>query len=304
MITTTQAAAITGSNDLVFLEQLVEHGQQAYLAAGLALRRIVDAKLYKDGYGTLDAYCRERWGWDRTYAYRLIEASVVADNLAGCAHGPPSNEAQARELARAGDPDRQMEIWATVNEQSKDGKVTAKDIRGFIEGAETGKPKSVQGRRTPQWLFDALNELFGPFRIDAHATAENALCEKFFTEEDDGNAQPWESTTFGNPEFKSMQPAVEKAVFEQNAGIDSCILGPAVGSQTWFHETAIHGTIWMPDCRINFDDQDGNPTGADCEEPGADRDTVVMTYGYEHRNREAADGRFLVRRLEIGHLRP
>ena len=93
---------------------------------------------------------------------------------------------------------------------------------------------------------------------------------------------------------------------EGDAGHRSCLLGPAVGSQDWFHALAIRGTIWMSDCRINFDDADGNPTGGGCEEGGADRDTTVMTFGREHCNskQNIERGIFRVRALRIKHLRP
>lgn len=43
---------------------------------------------------------------------------------------------------------------------------------------------------TPQNFFDNLNAEFD-FDIDVCATPENAKCEKFFTEEQDGLSQSW-----------------------------------------------------------------------------------------------------------------
>ena len=46
-----------------------------------------------------------------------------------------------------------------------------------------------QDWETPQFLFDALDKEFG-FEFDVCATPDNAKCRRFYTEEDDGLAQP------------------------------------------------------------------------------------------------------------------
>jgi hypothetical protein len=67
-----------------------------------------DSRLYRADHGTFEDYCREKWGWQRAHAYRLIEsASVVA--------APPigdkiKTESQARELARV-EPARRVEVF-------------------------------------------------------------------------------------------------------------------------------------------------------------------------------------------------
>ena len=43
---------------------------------------------------------------------------------------------------------------------------------------------------TPKWLFNQLDNEFH-FDLDAAATKENALCNKFFTQEDDALNQDW-----------------------------------------------------------------------------------------------------------------
>lgn len=302
MIATNIVRTLAESESLGFLEGVIENGRVAFYQAGLALERIRDARLYRDRFETFDDYCQERWAYGRNYANKLISASRAVANVEPLGTTVPTNEAQARELAKAGDPGEQLEAWATVTTR---GEPTAKRIKAVVEERK-GAPKSIQCRRTPRWLFDALNDLFGPFVLDAYASADNALCERFYTEEDDANTRPWADVTFGNPEFKSMLPVVEHAADEGSRNNRSCILGPAVGSQGWFHNVAIHGTIWMPDCRVNYDNPGGDPTGSGHEEPGADRDSVVMTFGPGHWNEreDVLVGRFLVKRLELAHLRP
>lgn len=44
---------------------------------------------------------------------------------------------------------------------------------------------------TPDNLYNALNEMFN-FKFDAFASAKNAKCNDFFTEEDDALSQDWD----------------------------------------------------------------------------------------------------------------
>src|SRR3989304_872353 len=55
--------------------------------------------------------------------------------------------------------------------------------------------------RPPPWLFDRLNAKFGPFDLDAAATAGNRLCPRFWTREDDALTKPWEGRVFCNPPY-------------------------------------------------------------------------------------------------------
>jgi hypothetical protein len=47
--------------------------------------------------------------------------------------------------------------------------------------------------QTPLRLFDVLNREFG-FTVDVAASAENALCKRYFTIAENGLAQPWDGT--------------------------------------------------------------------------------------------------------------
>ena len=54
---------------------------------------------------------------------------------------------------------------------------------------------------TPQDLFDELNNEFD-FTLDPCTNGENAKCEKFYTEEDDGLLQDWSGErVFVNPPY-------------------------------------------------------------------------------------------------------
>ncbi len=317
--------AIERSTNLVELEAIVQKGRSTFLEVGAALVRIHQAQLYKLTHSTWEGYCEQRWGWSRQHAYRLMTAAKVAVSLSPEGIQVPS-ERHARELARL-PPEQRQEAWqeavASVDPEQAKRRVHYGRYGSLSEteqavgrrltkqqpdlpGVPAAPRKSTQDRRTPRWLFDALNEMFGPFVLDAYATAENALCERFHTVESDGNAGDWEDVTFANPEFKAMDLCTEHAVEQAELGCRSIVLGPVGCSQDWYHRWAIHGTVYVPDCRINYDDPAGNPTGSGLDEGGADRDTIVMAFGGEHQNHPANvdAGVFRVRRLELKRFRP
>ena len=66
------------------LENTIRTGLKAFYAVGFALKQIKSSGLYKQlGYENFDAYCQERWGWKRTYAFFQIKAAEVVNNLSG-----------------------------------------------------------------------------------------------------------------------------------------------------------------------------------------------------------------------------
>lgn len=62
---------------------------------------------------------------------------------------------------------------------------------------------------SPLWLYELLDEEFR-FGLDPCATSQNALCEHYFTKEDDGLKQPWLDTSFVNPPFSAIAKWTEK----------------------------------------------------------------------------------------------
>lgn len=162
---------------------------------------------------------------------------------------------------------------------------------------------SLQTRRTPRWFFEELSRVFGPFTVDLFASPRNALLPRYFTRRDNALEQHWTDNGFANPPFKLMGLVVAKALQEAYRGKRTVIVGPVGGSQAWYHGMAIKGTIYTPDCRINFDTPEGRPTGQGSDH-GADRDTMVLAIGGEHYNPAWQRGLFLVKRLELGHVVP
>ncbi len=312
--------AIARSTDLEQLTKIVRSGRRTFLEVGWALWRIKHAKLYKLTHRSWEGWIADNWHSSKRHADRQIAAAV---GVVGSEKQDPRvpNERVAREIARLPDNASRVNTMAELMDETG-GKPTNEDARRIVDRklAEVapqlpGMPpavvpttvrKSTQDRRTPKWLFDVLSEMFGPFKLDAYASPHNALCERFYTVEDDANVKDWVDGTFANPEFKSMAPCLAQAVRQAELGRRSIILGPVGCSQEWYHEHAIRGTVYVPDCRFNYDDPSGNPTGPGLDEGGADRDTIVIGFGGEHRNstHNIEQGFFRVKRLLIKEHRP
>lgn len=103
-----------------------------YAAVGTALATIRDGGLYRATHATFEDYCRERWGMDRTYAHRVMAASVVHRNLLPVGNILPETERQTRPLAALKDPEQQREAWREAVETAPDGKVTALHVERVV----------------------------------------------------------------------------------------------------------------------------------------------------------------------------
>ncbi len=111
------------------LESKVE---RAFYEAGTALRQLRDKRLYRSTHGTFEAYCLERFGMQRAYPYRLMDAATVVDNLSPIGDILPVTESQCRPLARL-EASKQCEVWQQAVEEA-DGKVpTGRIVKGIVE---------------------------------------------------------------------------------------------------------------------------------------------------------------------------
>jgi phage N-6-adenine-methyltransferase len=107
--------------------------------------------------------------------------------------------------------------------------------------------------RTPPGVFQRLDAEFG-FKLDAAATAENALCERFWTEADDGLSKPWDGPTFVNPPYgRGIWKWVEKAFREGQRGVVVMLI-PARTDTRYWHDYVMEGAeeVRLVAGRLNF----------------------------------------------------
>ena len=133
-------------------------------------------------------------------------------------------------------------------------------------------------RRTPRAFFDEVAKLFGEFDVDVAASADNALCDAYFTKEDDAIKQPWIGRCWCNPPYdhKTLDKFARKAfVSARNGQACTTILCPATKTdQPWFHRWAMNATyIVYLRGRIHFDP----PVGVD-ERSQGDHASMLLLF--------------------------
>lgn len=153
-MTMTKATALTPE-----LLRLMDHEkgiEQGVADVGWHLTAIRDGQFYRAaGYATFDDYCRERWGWQRAHAYRMIQAYEVVAQLSAPQTSPigdtrppevlPRTEGQIRPLVPLRDePEALRAAWDLAVEEAEAEQPTAQEVSRAVE--------TVQGQREPKRL--------------------------------------------------------------------------------------------------------------------------------------------------------
>jgi len=135
-------------------EKTIEAGRVTFLEVGRALIEIRD---YKDGllyrrYGGWDQYCKERWEFGRSYAYRLIGAAEVVAQLSprgdNGEFGVPSSEKQIRVLRLLERPEDMRKAWREASKVAGTRKVTAALVSQSVRKMIAGGAKRRTAERT------------------------------------------------------------------------------------------------------------------------------------------------------------
>jgi hypothetical protein len=108
-------------------EEVIGRGLNTFVDVGKALIAIRDTRLYRAEYPTFEDYCVHRWQISRTRGYELMQAARVVSEISNMGLPEPTNDAQARELAKVPEEAR-GEVWQKVLDET-DGKPTAAAIK-------------------------------------------------------------------------------------------------------------------------------------------------------------------------------
>jgi hypothetical protein len=137
--------SIRESQRLVELEKTIARGKKTFVEVGLALAEIRALRLYKSLYGSFSEYCQKKWGWNKSYAYYMIDSAEVVKALPDKVSTMVDTERQARELGKV-EPEQRAAVLEAVVAEGKP--VTAKEIRKHLPPPPT-QPNGAQGTLRP-----------------------------------------------------------------------------------------------------------------------------------------------------------
>ncbi|MDZ7950820.1 hypothetical protein [Nostoc sp. DedQUE09] len=118
--------------DRLHLERKVE---RAFFEAGKALIELRDRRLYRSTHKTFDEYCLDRFGYNRSRSYQLVDAAVVVDNLQKCPQIVdilPTAEGQIRPMTKL-QPQEQQEVWLTAVELAGGKVPTGRIVKDVVQ---------------------------------------------------------------------------------------------------------------------------------------------------------------------------
>lgn len=140
------ALSIAGS--LEKHEAVIASGLRSFVEVGSSLAAIRDGRLYKErGFENFEAYCKERWNFNRSNADRIIATSEVAAQIDhNCGESRPTSEAHVRPLLKL-PAEKRADAWKeAVAKAAKapKGRVTAKHVAEVVaERMPSKKPAAA-----------------------------------------------------------------------------------------------------------------------------------------------------------------
>jgi hypothetical protein len=134
-----KTSAETGSltpmeaEELIGCETILERGLATFFEVGNALLLIREKCLYRATYKTFEQYCRERWNFGRSYAWRVMGAAERVNLLPNHAELPrPANEFQVRPFLKLA-PAQFPAAWERAVGMAHTGNVPTNVARAVIE---------------------------------------------------------------------------------------------------------------------------------------------------------------------------
>jgi len=120
--------------ELDALEQVIEKGMASFQLVGTALMAIRDGRRYLATHQTFEAYCKDRWGFNRAHAYRLMDGAKAVERLSPIGD-KPTHESQLRPIYTLPE-DKQAAAWQEAVDTAPEGKVTAKHVQEVVDRIE------------------------------------------------------------------------------------------------------------------------------------------------------------------------
>ena len=137
-------------------------------------------------------------------------------------------------------------------------------------GASLNRGGSKQNYGTPPEFIEAVVKRFGPLNVDLAAEAGNAICEHYFTKEDDSLAQDWNlqiGRLWLNPPYENIGKWAKKCLDSRKQIL---MLIPASVGSNYFRDYIFgHCEVYFLNGRITFNG---------CTQPYP-KDCMLCVYG-------------------------
>lgn len=252
-------------------ESIIQQGLDTFIDVGNALLEIRDNRLYKESYFTFESYCKERWGWERRHAYRLMDAAQVVDNVSNWTHILPATESQTRPLTQL-EPEQQREVWQKVTENGE--KITAslvqQEVDRIINKPHVSQATGENEWYTPSCYVKVARKVMGSIDVDpASSEAANQIIKatKYYTVSDDGLTKEWAGNIWMNPPY--AQPLVTEFCnllvkkYRDGEIKQACVLVNNATETNWYQNMmAICKAVCFIKGRVKFIDRYGTSSGA------------------------------------------
>jgi hypothetical protein len=124
----------TPANRLDELEAIVDKGKATFLEVGAALIEIHDSGLYKQRYDSWAEYLKERFGYSRQHAHRLMQAKRLAD--ASPMGDKPKTEREARRRRQGKSTRSSNKVTSLPDDYSSMPTGIVRDLEAEISGFE------------------------------------------------------------------------------------------------------------------------------------------------------------------------
>lgn len=243
-------------------EAVIERGLTTFVEVGTSLLAIREGRLYREQHGTFEDYCRERWGWSRQHANRLVAGAEVAATLEPTGSIAPTAERQVRPLTSLPTED-QPAAWRDAVDSAGGSVPTQAQVERIVR-QRPSRLAPLMTSETPEWytppqIIALVENVLGTIDLDPCSNskdAPNVPALQHFTVSDDGLSREWHGRVYMNPPYGTEIAAwVSKLVAEHAAGrtIEAIALVPARTDTRWWNELVANGRFFsLVEGRLRF----------------------------------------------------
>ncbi|MBW4505527.1 MAG: hypothetical protein KME64_03300 [Scytonematopsis contorta HA4267-MV1] len=118
--------------DREHLERIIE---RSFYEAGKALKEIRDRRLYRSTHKTFESYCQDRFGYNNSRSYQMMDAATVVENLQKVPQFVevfPTAEGQVRPLTKL-EPEEQVICWQKAVEEAGNKVPSGKIVKNVVD---------------------------------------------------------------------------------------------------------------------------------------------------------------------------